>query len=356
MSQQVTLAEVAQWAGVSPATASRVLHGSGARRVRSELRARVLSAAAELNYSANANAQAIARGTTTTVGLVIHDMADGFATAVASGVMAAAAERGLIVTVGSSGCDPLTEIRHVEALRNQRARALVLAGTRFTDPDVTALLAAELRSFVVGGGGIAVIGKAGLPANTLLLDNIGGAQRLAGTLAALGYRRFAVITGPEQLCTAEERLRGYRAGLADSGIPLPGENVVGAPFTRDGGYAAMAELLDRELDAEIVLAVNDVMAVGAMVALRERGVRVPADLAVAGFDGIPMLRDIRPALTTVRLPLSAIGRQALALALLPVATDEPGRPTELLIAGDVVVRDSTPGPPGNPTPPHASGC
>ena len=117
MAEQVTLADVARWAGVSVATASRALHGAAGRTVGPELRARVRAAAAELNYSPNANAQAMVRGTTTTVGLIVHDIADPSAAALASGVMAAAADRNLIVTIASTLSDPLTEIRHVEALR-----------------------------------------------------------------------------------------------------------------------------------------------------------------------------------------------------------------------------------------------
>ena len=219
MSEQVTLADVARWAGVSLATASRALHGSAGRTVRPDLRARVRAAAAELNYSANANARAIARGSTTTVGLIVHDIADPAAAAIAGGVMASAAERGLIVTIGSAGSDPLAEIAHVEALRQQRARAIILAGSRFADDDLLARLAAELVGFTLGGGSVAVIGQDRLGLNTVLVDNYGGAARLARALTALGYRRCAVLAGPEAMLTSDER-------VADSGRgwtrPAPG--------------------------------------------------------------------------------------------------------------------------------------
>jgi len=347
VSEQVTLAEVARWAGVSLATASRALHGSADRKVRPDLRARVQAAAAELNYSPNANARAIVRGTTTTVGLVVHDIADPSAAAVASGVMAAASELDLIVTIGSTLSDPLIEIRHVEALRRQRARAIILAGSRFTDPDTAERLAEELLGFSVGGGHVAVIGQHRFPVNTVVVDNLGGARRLARVLVSLGYRRFAVLAGPESLMTSEDRLTGFRLGLQECGLELPAENTIGAQFSRDGGYVAMTELLDREMQVQAVFAVNDVMAVGATAALRDQGHRVPRDMAVAGFDDIPTLRDIRPSLTTVRLPLVEMGRRALQLALdgaAAVPGDEtPQRiPALIEVAGEVVVRDSTP--------------
>jgi LacI family transcriptional regulator len=337
MAAQVTLAEVAAAAGVSLATASRALHGAPGRSVRSELARRVQAAAVALGYSPNANAQAMVKGTTATVGLLVHDIADPYAAAVAAGVMAAAAARGLIVTVASTRSDPDLELRHLEALHRQRARAVILAGSRFADPDATAATARQIGAIVAGGGHAAVIGEDGLGVSAVAVDNAGAASRLARVLHTLGYRRFAVLAGPEQLVTSEERLAGFRTGLADAGLDLPPENVIGAQFTRDGGYVAMTELLDRDIGVEAVFAVNDVMAVGAMAALREQGHRVPDDMAVAGFDDIPALRDIVPPLTTVRIPLADMGSRALELAL-----DSGDQARVETISGEVVVRDSTP--------------
>lgn len=344
MAGQVTLADVARWAGVSLATASRALHGGAGRTVGPELGARVKAAASELNYSPNANARAIVRGTTTTVGLIVHDIADPSAAALASGVMAAAAERDLIVTMASTLSDPFTEIRHVEALRRQRARAVILASSRFNDSESADRLAAELLGFSVGGGHVAVVGQHSLPVNTIIIDNAGAAARLARALVSLGYRRYAVLAGPETLLTSEDRLAGFRHGLSEAGIDLPADNVIGAQFTRDGGYVAMTELLDREIDVQVVFAVNDMMAVGATAALRDQGYQLPQDMAVAGFDDISTLRDVLPALTTVRLPMVEIGRRALHLALdrLPSGGDDPQMPVLHTVLGEVVIRDSTP--------------
>jgi LacI family transcriptional regulator len=336
---QVTLAQVARAAGVSLATASRALNGSPGRTVGPVLAARVLAVASTLGYSVNANAQAMARGTTTTVGLIVHDIADPYAAAIASGVMAAAADRGLIVTVASTLSDPALELRHLQALHRQRATAVILAGSRFADGDVTDAAASAAAAIAAAGGHVAAIGQDRLGVNTLAVDNAGGAGRLARTLCALGYRRYAVLAGPEQLVTSEDRLSGFRAGLSSSGVDLPAENIIGAQFTRDGGYVAMTELLDRGLQVDAVFAVNDVMAVGAMAALREQGHQVPRDIALAGFDDIATLRDVEPPLTTVRIPLVEMGRQALDLAM---DSDPAGGPVVRTVPGEVVVRASTP--------------
>lgn len=362
----MTLADVAHWAGVSLATASRALHGAGGRTVRPDLRARVLAAAAELDYSPNANAQAVVRGTTSTVGLIVQDLGDPTGAAIAAGVMDAASRRDLIVTVAATGFDPALQIRHVEALRRQRARAIILAGARFADPETAGRLADELRGYAVGGGGLAVIGRPGLPAPTVATDDAGGARRLAIALCDLGYRRFVVLTGPEDLLTAEDRVDGFLAGLAAAGIIVPDEDLLSAAVTRDGGYAAMSELLDREefgtassaTAVPLVFAVSDTMAIGAMVAARDRDLQIGTDVAVAGFGDTLALRDIRPGLSTVRLPLIDLGRWAVELALTGDA-GEHGRvgqgdttgaggppgvdgPPVVATGSDVVLRDSTP--------------
>lgn len=342
MVNPVTLADVARAAGVSLATASRALNGSPGRRVGADLAARVLQAATDLGYSPNAYAQAMVRGITRTVGLIVHDIADPYAAGIAAGVMSAAAERDLIVTISSTLSDPAVEIRHVAALHRQRATAVILAGARFADDEATAALRTELAAITTGGGRVAAIGQNRLGVATVEIDNRGGAARLARVLWTLGYRSFAVLAGPEQNATSEDRLAGFRLGLSANGLDLAAENIIGTQFTRDGGYVAMTELLDRDINVEAVFAVNDVMAVGAMAALREQGHRVPEDMALAGFDDIPTLRDVQPALTTVRIPLVEIGRRALELALAEPEAGDAQPPWGVKVRGEVVVRTSTP--------------
>jgi LacI family transcriptional regulator len=146
-----------------------------------------------------------------------------------------------------------------------------------------------------------------------------------------------VLAGPTSLLTARDRLAGFRAGLREQGIELARDAVVHGAFTRDGGYEAAQELLARAAGATCVFAVNDVMAVGAMAALRAHGVAVGADLSVAGFDDIAWLRDVVPSLTTVRIPLEQMGVDAMRMVL----DDAPAVPRVLSVHGEVVLRDST---------------
>jgi len=333
----VTLGDVARHAGVSLATASRVLNGS-TRRVNEELRTIVLQSAAELGYTPNVHAQAVARGTSSTVGLVVHDIADPYFSAIAAGVMRVADERGLIVTLGTTSRDPGREVQYVAMLRAQRARAVILAGSRVADKEQTERLAREVMAFRRTGGRVACVSQHRLPADTVLPENRAGARELAVRLAELGHRRFGVLAGSRALVTARDRLAGFRAGLAEMGIELAPEAVVEGAFTRDGGYEAAQVLLSRRLDITCLFAVNDVMAVGAMAACRDAGVAVPDELSIAGFDDIATLRDLVPSLTTVRLPLEEMGVRAGQLAL---ELDPPERDRLVRVRGEVVIREST---------------
>lgn len=328
----VTLLDVAQRAGVSVATASRVLNG-GDRVPRPELQERVKAAADELGYTPNAQAQALAKSSTNVVGILVHDIEDPYFAAIANGVMRAADERRLLVMMASTFRDSDREIAYLSSLRAQRARAAVMIGSRRTDAESLARTATEVDSFLGSGAGLALVSQSGMPAHTVEPDNRSGSADLARELLGLGYRKFGILGGPESLATARDRRDGFAAGLAEAGLqPVA---VEAGDFTRDGGYAAADRLLERRTDVDCVFAVNDVMAVGAMSALRARGVDVPAELGVAGFDDIATLRDVWPGLTTVRLPLEQMGRRALELAI------DGGEPTTETFKAEVVLREST---------------
>jgi LacI family transcriptional regulator len=330
-----TLADVAREAGVSIATASRVLNG-GTRKVAEEYRDRVLEAATRLHYTANLAAQATARGMSATVTLLVPDITDPYFSMIASGVGQAAEEAGLVTTMAVTRHEPGREVELVRALRGQRPRAIVLAGSRDASGTIPDELEDELQAYVAIGGSPVFLSQSASTYPFIDFRNRDGAAALAGELAALGYRRFLVLGGPATLLTTQERVAGLREGAAAGGAEIPDDMVVSCPLSRDGGYDAIGRIEEQVLrSADVVVAISDVIAIGAMTALRERGFRLPEDLGVAGFDDVPSARDTVPALTTLRLPLVEAGRAALRVAL----GQEPG---EQALEGTVLVRASTP--------------
>ncbi|HET9874088.1 MAG TPA: LacI family DNA-binding transcriptional regulator [Propionibacteriaceae bacterium] len=333
-----TLEEVARAAGVSLATASRALNGS-TRKVNPEYRERVLAAARALNYTPNLAAQAVARGGSSTLALVVADISDPYFSSIAWGAMRAAEERGLVVTIGSTERRPAREAALVRAFRGQRPRSLILVGSRWAAEGSDSELSEELHAFEKVGGRVVMVSQPKLPFRTIDIRNREGAAALAGKLIKHGYRSAAILTGPTGLITAQERTHGFADAFAAHDLPIDERWLVSGDFTRDGGFLGAAELQRRGLgEIEVIFAVNDVMAVGAMAYLRSAGVQLPDEVAVAGFDDISSLRDVTPALTTVTLPLEAIGRKAIELAL----DDDQDGERRVPIHGTPVLRESTP--------------
>jgi LacI family transcriptional regulator, galactose operon repressor len=333
-----TLIDVARHAGVSLATASRVLNGS-TRSVTPALRQRVLAAAAALAYVPNAHAQALARASTATIGVIVHDMSDPYFSEILRGVQQVASANERLVMVCNSYRDPDRELAYVTLLQSQRVEALVLAGSGLDDRRYTQRLAAQVEAFAAAGGRTVFIGRHNILGDAVVPNNSGGARALGRALIGLGHRRFGVIGGPPLLTTTRDRLDGFRQALAKAGIALPPTSIIPCDFTRDGGAAATAVLLAQAPDITAIFALNDSMAVGALAALRSRSVRVPEEISVAGFDDIPITRDVTPALSTVRVPMVELGARAVARALDPRASEPriEHLPTEVLLRASTAV-------------------
>jgi LacI family transcriptional regulator len=331
------LQDVAERAGVSLATASRVLNGSD-RQPAAPLAERVRSAAAELGYVVNAQAQALARARTGLLGLVVQDISDPYFSTIAAGAQAAARERGRLVLLASTGRDPGAEHDAVAAFAAHRVDAIVVAGTRFSGGE-DAGLAAALARYEDAGGRAVVIGQPLGSLRVVRPPNVEGARDLAAALLAQGHRRFVVLAGPPRVVTSQERAGAFVEAVRDGGGTVVA--TLETEFSRDGGHDAgdeLARIVRTEDEPPCVFAVTDVMAIGAVARLRELGVDVPGDVSVAGFDDVPTLRDHVPALTTVRIPLDEIGRLAVLAAV-----DEPEDPTDRTsaVGHEVVLRAST---------------
>jgi LacI family transcriptional regulator len=329
------LIDVADAAGVSIATASRAL--SGTPGVSEPLARRVRDKAAELGYAANLHARSLASGSTSTIGLVVHEIGDPYFSEIASGVLRIAAEQGRTVQICHTGRDPEVELQQIRSLVANRVGAIVVAGSGFEDPAVELPARQELERFSASGGRVAVIGRHHLGVDAVLPANVDGGRAVAEHVLGLGHRRIAVLTGSTGLTTVADRLSGVREALAAAGVAAHEVPVIEAEFTRAGGRAGTRRLLEGHPGTTAVIALNDDMAIGCLSELRASGVTVPAQLSVSGFDDVAVAGDLSPALTTVRLPMVEMGARAVELTL-----KEPGkRPRRQRVPAELVVRDST---------------
>ncbi|MFX4291201.1 LacI family DNA-binding transcriptional regulator [Streptomyces bohaiensis] len=370
----VTLADVAARAGVSAATVSRVLNGN--YPVATATRSRVLRAVEELEYVVNGPASSLAAASSDLVGVLVNDIADPFFGIIAGAVQdtigpvtSVPAQGRKLAVICNTGGSPERELTYLTLLQRQRAAAVVLTGSGTDDPGHRAALAARLRRLAAGGVRVVLCGRP-LPAEEhggadgadpaagtapevdgprprpveVPLDNEGGARALTEHLLALGHRRIGHLAGPDHRSTTRHRLAGHRAAMAAAGLPpTPDHLLIHGTFHRDSGYAGALRLLDADPGLTAIAAANDTAALGVCAALRDRGLRVPQDVSVTGFDDLPFAADVAPGLTTVRLPLRETGQAAGRVALgaeVPEGGVVPPEPAR------VVARDSTAPPRG----------
>lgn len=363
----VRLSDVAQDAGVSLATASRVLNGSS-RIPGKDVAEKVQAAALKLGYVPNAQAQALARSRSGLIGLLVHDIADPYFATIARSVQQQVFASDSQVLLTQTDRDLETEIRAIRSLVSQQVDALVLVGSHRYGGESDAAIRAMLEGFADHGGSVVGLGQSLGVGRTIVPDNAVAAQELGTSLVVEGHRRFAVVEGIAGIPSAGDRTGGFVAALTAAGIEP--ELTVSGDLSRDGGHeiaARIQEHLDATppdtADAALPLclfAPADVMALGAMGELRRRGIAVPQQVAVAGFGGVPDAADANPTLTTIALPLEDMARTAVSWVLpggdddtsgdagtlgdglgtdVTSPADDAG--SEAHVRGDVVLREST---------------
>jgi LacI family transcriptional regulator len=325
-----TLADVARLAGVSVATASKALNGRD--HVRAETRHRVVEAAEQLSFSPNTLARGLLAGRTGTVGLLTSDLEGRFSIPILMGAEDAFGAGKVNVFLCDARDDTIREQHHVQALLSRRVDGLIVVGSR-TDPRPS--LGRELPVPVV---------YAYAPSDdpdelSIICDNVGAGRLAVEHLIACGRTRIAHISGDPRYAAARDRAEGVLAGLADAGLSQVGDVRYGS-WSEAWGRAAAAMLLDRHPDVDAVFCGSDQVARGVMDMVRERGRRIPDDVAVMGFDNWEVLAaDARPPLTSVDMSLEEVGRAA-ARAVFAALDGTPRSGVEALPCR-VVIRGST---------------
>jgi LacI family transcriptional regulator len=337
--KRATIRDVARLAEVSVASASRALNGL--ENVAQATRERVLQAAKLLRFVPHIGARSLSTRQTDTVGLILPDLYGEFFSELIRGVDVAARQRGLHLLVSSSHGD--TD-EAVLAMRSMRGR---VDGLLVMSPHVDAValvenIDADLPIVLLNTD------RAGPRLPAFRVDNYGGAFAVTQHLLETGRRRIAHVAGPSANYEARERRRGYEAALG-GGAPI----VVEGDFTEEAGReAALSLVTGSKAPPDAIFAANDTMAVGCLLALREAGLCVPEDVALAGFDDIPLARLVEPPLTTVRIRIADLGRRALE-RLAQWIEGEEGQHSSEIVRPELVVRESS-GRAAPPPPTHST--
>lgn len=328
---KVTIKEVARAAGVSPATVSRVLNDTVP--VDDETRARVLAAAEALRYVPNAAARSLITSRTGTIGVLVPGLHGAIHAQVMRGIESAARRRGfdLLISSAQGGSDAA-----VSAIRAMRGR---VDGVILMLPELDARTL--LRELPSEQPTVLLDGTADDErASVVAIDEAGGAAAMVRHLIRHGHRRIGLLAGDPSRPDVRARQLGYRQALLDASLPVDPALEVEDDVTEDGGYAAARRLLDAESPPTAIFAVSDAMAVGALAALRDAGVPVPDEVAVAGFGDLAVARYVSPSLSSVRVPAFEVGALAIDRMLLAVARRGRPRATRDLLECTVVPRAS----------------
>src|SRR6266576_6129805 len=327
----VTIRDVARMAGVSVATVSRVHNGS--RLVVEATRRRVRAVATRLGYLPHAAARTLSTNKTSTVGVLLPDLYGEFYSELIRGIDHTAQRHGYHLLLASSHNDKQAIAAVLQSMRGRVDGLIVMSPARGAYAAARRLLA-----------GFAVVllnsGAEGAGVDAITVANAAGARAMVEHLIALGHRDIAMITGPARNADAAERLRGYRAALRAAGPRAARAHEVPGDFTDTSGFEACGRLLRLHPRRTAIFAANDAMAIGALSALREAGVPVPAEMAVAGFDDIPMARYMHPPLSTVRVSISALGERATDRLLEAVASRRKHKKRREVVPVTLVIRES----------------
>ncbi len=331
-----TIRDVARRSGVSPMTVSRVVTGSA--RVRPATRQRVEEAIAALGYVPNHLARGLSRQKTGALALIVPDFADPFFTLILRGAEDLARRAGYRVILCNTGGDLEREDAYLEDMVAHRVDGLLIAPISDRSRANLRRLGPHRTPFVLIDRSIP-----GIEADVVQGDSVDGARQLTAHLIALGHTRIAHITEPQEVSTARDRLRGYRDALEAAGIPFaPALVAEAAGATVAGGYEAARALLAGKRPSAI-FAVNNLAAVGAVRAIRERGLDIPGDVAVACFDDIELAALLCPFLTVMAQPAETFGTLAAQLLLERIDGRAPERRRRVVLPADLIVRESSGG-------------
>jgi len=339
MVRRITIKDIAREAGVSPQTVSRAINNKS--EIRPETRARILRIAEQLGYHPNSVARSLATQRTQNIGLVVPDVSNPFFASIARGIQDAAHQNQYNVFLCNTDENVEREQSAILSLEAQRVDGLLLCSSRLPEGELLQL-AQRYQPLVLVNRCITHP-----QTGCVIVDDARAMQEAVHYLIDLGHRHIGLLAGPAKSHSGQQRTQGYCQALRDAGIEPLSEWRIHCPPQVDGGQAAAHELLRYAPELTVVVAYNDLVAVGALRACAELGLRVPQDKAILGCDDVLLAALVSPPLTTIHIPTYELGQRAMGLLLemmdpQPVQADT--QPAIITVSPTLVIRDSVASP------------
>ena len=330
--------DVAKLAGVSSATVSRVLNNSG--YVSPELRERVENAISELGYEANPFARGLRVDKSNAVGLVISTIENPFFATVVRGVESEVYTHGYSLLLCNTDSDSERERMYLGLLRQKRVDGLIISTSGGVEDEIMSIVARDVPVVLLNRRLQSVSQGSKLGVDMVMTDSIGGARTAVRHLIDLGHSRIGIVAGPSDHLQAIERLSGYREALSEAGIGYRPDLVYVTSFTEAGGYQGAKGLLSKCKDMTALFVSNNLMALGAIKAIRESGLTMPEDLALVSFDDVDWGPYIDPPLSVVAQSAYEMGVVAVKLLLERLVHQFSGPAREVVLETKFIIRSS----------------
>jgi len=345
--------EVAKRAGVSPTTVSRVLNNSS-HSVNSETRERVLEAVKTLNFVPNPLAKGLLGVETHLIGVIVGDASDPYYANIVKGISETAQNEGYLTIICNTDRIPEIELRFLNALLHYAADGIVFASGGLNLPEHQDQVQEIVNSFKKRHVPVVALGNRNLnvpqvsiddvQAAQVSIDDVQAAQDMTEYLIGLGHRRIGFILGPSTMITSQRRLEGYQQALEKNQIAFDPSLVFNGDFTFESGLQAASHFVDRQPPVTAVFASNDREAMGCLFGLKQKGIAVPEQMSIAGFDDIEMLQYVNPPLTTVCVPMHEIGVRGI-MQILKAKNSKDVIVENIRLPHSLVIRESTQPPP-----------
>lgn len=325
-----TIKDVASLAGVSTATVSRVL--TGKNPVGDEARRRVLSSIEYLGYRPNVLARSLRAETTKTIGLVVSNVMNPFFTSIARAVEDTAGDKGYSLILGNADENPSKEDKYIDILLGKRVDGLIVSPARAQSPRLTRIVDEGVPMIFLDRSIV------GIDVPVVRADGTRAVRELVDYIVKLGHERLAIISGPPEVVSGRERLDAFMSMAGSLGVPVTEDYVKIGDFRRKSGREAMRELLELRQPPTVVFASNNLMALGALQAVKEGSYRVPEDISLAGFDDVSWFELMSPPITTIGQPTQELGSAAIRMLIDIIENGQ--QPESQTMEAELIIRGS----------------